>query len=79
MLSFTVQLERGLEDGQRHYSVDAGFLLPSAVSIRTLGLLKQKGPGWSSALRLKYGVQGKRFLLECNLYTSLFCRTQRKI
>lgn len=59
---FTVQLERSLEDGQRHYSIDAGFLLPSAVSVRGLGLIKQRGPEWSSAVRVRYGVQGKWLL-----------------
>lgn len=62
LLHFTVQLERSLEDGQRHYSIDAGFLLLSAVSFRALGLLKQRGPEWSSAVRVRYGVQGKWFL-----------------
>lgn len=54
-----MQLERSLDDSQRLYSIDAGFLLPSAVSIRALGLLKQRGSEWSSAVRVRYGVQGK--------------------
>lgn len=62
LLHSTVQLERSLEDGQRHYSIDAGFRLPSTVSIRVLGLLKQRGPEWSSAVRVRYGLQGKWFL-----------------
>ncbi|XP_057190895.1 apolipophorins-like isoform X2 [Triplophysa rosa] len=70
--SLSVQLERGLEDGQRHYSVDAGFHLPSVVSIRALGLLKQKGTEWSSALRLKCGVQeDPQHMQECHMTQNL--------
>ncbi|XP_056598472.1 uncharacterized protein LOC130417172 [Triplophysa dalaica] len=70
--SQALQLERGLEDGQRNYSVDAGFLLPSVVSIRALGLLKQKGTEWSSALRLKCGVQeDPQHMQECHMSQNL--------
>lgn len=69
-LHSTVQLERSLEDGQRHYSIDAGFHLPSTVSIRVLGLLKQRGPEWSSAVRVRYGLQGKWLLQIIEINTS---------
>ncbi|XP_051557535.1 uncharacterized protein LOC127443078 [Myxocyprinus asiaticus] len=70
--SQTMQLERSLEDGQRHYSVYAGFLLPSAVSIRILGLLKQKGPEWSSALRVRYVVkEDSQSMQECHMTQNL--------
>ncbi|XP_073705892.1 uncharacterized protein [Garra rufa] len=70
--SLSVQLERSLEDGQRHYSIDAGFLLPSAVSFRALGLLKQKGPEWNSAVRVRYGVQeDSQNMQECHMTQNL--------
>ncbi|XP_051722649.1 uncharacterized protein LOC127497907 isoform X1 [Ctenopharyngodon idella] len=70
--SLSVQLERSLEDGQRHYSIDAGFRLPSAVSIRALGLLKQRGPEWSSAVRVRYGLQeDSQNMQECHMTQNL--------
>lgn len=52
-------LERRLDDGRRQYSVEAELLLPGVVGSRILGLMEQKGPLWSSALRLKYGLRGE--------------------
>ncbi|XP_073779106.1 uncharacterized protein si:dkeyp-106c3.1 isoform X4 [Danio rerio] len=69
--SFSVQLERSLEDGRRHYSIDAGFLLPSAVSLRGLGLLKQRGSEWSSAVRVRYGVKDLEKMQECHMTQNL--------
>ncbi|ROJ13809.1 hypothetical protein DPX16_19684 [Anabarilius grahami] len=67
-----VQLERSLEDGLRHYSIDAGFRLPSTVSIRVLGLLKQRGPEWSSAVRVRYGLQeDSQNMQECHMTQNL--------
>uniref|UniRef100_A0A9J7Z687 Si:dkeyp-106c3.1 n=1 Tax=Cyprinus carpio carpio TaxID=630221 RepID=A0A9J7Z687_CYPCA len=66
------QLERSLDDSQRLYSIDAGFLLPSAVSIRALGLLKQRGSEWSSAVRVRYGVQeDSQNMQECHVTQKL--------
>ncbi|XP_043117620.1 uncharacterized protein LOC122360826 [Puntigrus tetrazona] len=70
--SLSVQLERSLEDGQRRYSIDAGFLLPNAVSIRALGLLRQRDPEWSSAVRVRYGVQEDSLnIQECHMTQNL--------
>ncbi|XP_039517178.1 uncharacterized protein LOC120471430 [Pimephales promelas] len=70
--SLSVQLERSLEDSQRHYSIDAGFILPSAVSIRVFGLVKQRGPEWSSAVRIRYGVQeDSQTMQECHMNQNL--------
>ncbi|XP_065125287.1 uncharacterized protein [Paramisgurnus dabryanus] len=70
--SLSVQLERNLEDGQRRYSIDAGILFPSAFGIRALGLLTQKGPEWSSTLRLKFGVQEDSLnMQECHMTQNL--------
>ncbi|KTF95225.1 hypothetical protein cypCar_00022356, partial [Cyprinus carpio] len=72
LFHFTVQLERSLDDSQRLYSIDAGFLLPSAVSIRALGLLKQRGSEWSSAVRVRYGVQeDSQNMQECHVTQKL--------
>ncbi|XP_035391907.1 uncharacterized protein LOC113570078 [Electrophorus electricus] len=54
--SFSVQLGRRQDDGQRQYSMDAVILLPNILSMRTLGMLGHRGPDWSFGLRVRYGV-----------------------
>jgi len=55
-----VALERRLEESGRRYSVEGEVLLPGVLGSRLLGLMEEKTPLWSSALRLKYGVGGER-------------------
>ncbi|KAL2097205.1 hypothetical protein ACEWY4_006412 [Coilia grayii] len=71
--SFSVQLDRRQDGGQRQYSVDAELQLPGLLGGRILGLLKHTGPQWSSALRLKYGIQeeAKELRQECHVSQSL--------
>ncbi|XP_063076045.1 uncharacterized protein LOC134466078 [Engraulis encrasicolus] len=71
--SFSVQLDRRQEGGQRQYSVDADLLLPGLLGGRILGLLKHTGPQWSSALRLKYGLreEARELRQECHMSQSL--------
>ena len=56
-------LERRVEESGRRYSVEGEVLLPGVLGSRVLGLMEDKTPLWSSALRLKYGVGGERVSL----------------
>ncbi|XP_046882872.1 uncharacterized protein LOC124472205 [Hypomesus transpacificus] len=75
--SFSVVLERRLDQERRQYSVEAELLLPGVVGSRILGLMEQKGPRWSSALRLKYGLREESRHLRQECYTSQSLRTDR--
>ncbi|XP_074545635.1 uncharacterized protein LOC141804879 [Halichoeres trimaculatus] len=68
--SLSVALERRRDSSSRQYSVEAELLLPGVVGTRMLGLMEQKGPLWSSALRLKYGLGGDARHLRQDCYTS---------
>uniref|UniRef100_A0A8C7HHR9 Uncharacterized protein n=1 Tax=Oncorhynchus kisutch TaxID=8019 RepID=A0A8C7HHR9_ONCKI len=76
--SFSVVLERRLDDGRRQYSVEAELLLPGVVGSRILGLIEQKGPLWSSALRLKYGLREDSRHLRQECHTSQSLRSERE-
>ncbi|XP_045070322.1 uncharacterized protein LOC121534786 [Coregonus clupeaformis] len=76
--SFSVVLERRLDDGRRQYSVEAELLLPGVVGSRILGLMEQKGPLWSSALRLKYGLREDARHLRQECHTSQSLRSERE-
>ncbi|XP_029560066.1 uncharacterized protein LOC115156670 isoform X1 [Salmo trutta] len=76
--SFSVVLERRLDDGRRQYSVEAELLLPGVVGSRILGLMEQKGPLWSSALRLKYGLREDSRHLRQECHTSQSLRSERE-
>ncbi|KAG5286655.1 hypothetical protein AALO_G00017330 [Alosa alosa] len=71
--SFSVQLDRRQDSGQRQYSVDTEVLLPGLLGGRILGLLEHRGPHWSSALRLKYGLreEAQELRQECHISQSL--------
>ncbi|XP_031416008.1 uncharacterized protein LOC116218434 isoform X3 [Clupea harengus] len=71
--SFSVQLDHRQDSGQRQYSVEAEVLLPGLLGGRILGLLEHRGPQWSSALRLKYGLQqeARELRQECHVSQSL--------
>ena len=43
--------------------MEGEVLLPGVLGSRVLGLMEDKTPLWSSALRLKYGVGGERVSL----------------
>lgn len=52
-------LEHRRDSSSSQYSVEAELLVPGVVGSRMLGLMEQKGSLWSSALRLKYGLDGE--------------------
>ncbi|XP_076828214.1 apolipophorins [Brachyhypopomus gauderio] len=54
--SFSVQLGRRQDDGQRQYSMDAGIFLPNVLTMRILGMLGRRGPDWSLGSRVRYGL-----------------------
>lgn len=55
----TVLLDRRLEEGHRQYTAEAEFLLSGLLGGQIIGLLQQRGPLWTTALRLRYGLQGE--------------------
>lgn len=59
VLLCSVALERRRDGSSRQYSAEAEILIPDVVGTRMLGLMERKGPLWSSALRLKYGLGGE--------------------
>ncbi|KAG7277414.1 hypothetical protein CRUP_033369 [Coryphaenoides rupestris] len=75
-LTVLVALERRLEESGRRYSVEGEVLLPGVLGSRVLGLMEEKTPLWSSALRFKYGVgeQARQLRQEC--YTSQSLRRE---
>uniref|UniRef100_UPI003AABB2CD uncharacterized protein n=1 Tax=Centroberyx gerrardi TaxID=166262 RepID=UPI003AABB2CD len=75
--SLSVALERRLDDSNRQYSVEAELLLPGVVGSRILGLMERKGGGWSSALRLKYGLGDDARHLRQECYMSQSLRSER--
>ncbi|XP_035276169.1 uncharacterized protein LOC118228818 isoform X3 [Anguilla anguilla] len=56
--SFSVLLDRRVEEGHRQYTTEAELLLPGVLGGQIIGLLQQRGPLWSTAMRLRYGLQG---------------------
>ncbi|KAJ8356852.1 hypothetical protein SKAU_G00196460 [Synaphobranchus kaupii] len=56
--SFSVLLDRRMEEGYRQYTTEAELLLPGLLGGQIIGLLQHRGPLWSTALRLKYGLRG---------------------
>ncbi|CAL8310668.1 unnamed protein product, partial [Gadus morhua 'NCC'] len=66
-------LERRVEESGRRYSVEGEVLLPGVLGSRVLGLMEDKTPLWSSALRLKYGVgeEARHLRQECYMSQSL--------
>ncbi|CAL8346241.1 unnamed protein product [Merluccius merluccius] len=72
-LTVLVALERRLDESGRRYSVEGEVLLPGVLGSRVLGLMEEKTPLWSSALRLKYGVgeEARHLRQECYMSQSL--------
>lgn len=68
---FIVALERRRDGSSKQYSVEAELLFPGVVGSRMLGLMEQRGSLWSSVLRLKYGLGGKRLEILVNSMDSL--------
>ncbi|TRY85495.1 hypothetical protein DNTS_015852 [Danionella cerebrum] len=67
-----LMLERSLDDDWRHYSADAAFTLPSMFGVRVLGLLKQQGSEWSSAVSMRYGtLEDSQKMQECHMVQNL--------
>ncbi|XP_077415011.1 uncharacterized protein LOC144044458 isoform X2 [Vanacampus margaritifer] len=75
--SLSVALERRRDSHSRRYSLEAELLLPGIVGSRMLGLMEQKGPLWSSALRLKYGLGGDARHLHQECHTSQSVKSER--
>ncbi|KAM3605075.1 uncharacterized protein V6R79_020226 [Siganus canaliculatus] len=75
--SLSVVLERRRDGGSSQYSAEAELLLPGVVGTRMLGLMEQRGPLWSSAVRLKYGVGGDARLLRQECFTSQRLKSER--
>ncbi|KAJ3594613.1 hypothetical protein NHX12_003920 [Muraenolepis orangiensis] len=75
-LTVLVALERRLEESGRKYSVEGEVLLPGVLGSRVLGLMEEKAPLWSSALRLKYGVGDEARHLRHECYTSQSLRRE---
>ncbi|MGH0152589.1 UNVERIFIED_CONTAM: hypothetical protein FKN15_024522 [Acipenser sinensis] len=68
-----VLLERKVDEWQRQYSLEAEAILPGLIGTHAIGLLQQKGPTWSTALRLRYGLLGdaRNLRHECNIAQKL--------
>ncbi|KAM8851209.1 uncharacterized protein AB9W97_022010 isoform 3-T3 [Spinachia spinachia] len=75
--SMSVALERRRDGSSRQYSVEAEILIPDGVGCRMLGLMERKGPLWSSALRLKYGLGGDARHLRQECYASQRLKSER--
>ncbi|KAG9330058.1 hypothetical protein JZ751_027363, partial [Albula glossodonta] len=56
--SFSVLTERRVEEGQRQHTTEAELHLPGLLKAQIIGMLQHRGPLWSSALRLTYGLPG---------------------
>ncbi|KAK1162419.1 hypothetical protein AOXY_G17278 [Acipenser oxyrinchus oxyrinchus] len=71
--SVSVLLERKVDEWQRQYSLEAEVILPGLFGTHAIGLLQQKGPTWSTALRLRYGLLGdaRNLRHECNIAQKL--------
>ncbi|XP_033883614.3 uncharacterized protein LOC117416563 isoform X1 [Acipenser ruthenus] len=71
--SVSVLLERKVDEWQRQYSLEAEAILPGLFGTHAIGLLQQKGPTWSTALRLRYGLLGdaRNLRHECNIAQKL--------
>nr|XP_040026805.1 uncharacterized protein LOC120815845 isoform X3 [Gasterosteus aculeatus aculeatus] len=75
--SMSVALERRRDGSSRQYSAEAEILIPDVVGTRMLGLMERKGPLWSSALRLKYGLGGDARHLRQECFMSQRLKSER--
>ncbi|XP_041126505.1 uncharacterized protein LOC121326918 isoform X4 [Polyodon spathula] len=71
--SVLVLFEQKVDEWQRQYSLEAEAILPGLFGTHAVGMLQQKGPIWTTALRLRYGLLGDARSLhhECNIAQKL--------